>query len=230
MKKNNKAITLIALVVTIVIILILAGAMLGIVVNGGIFNQAKYATNKYNNSVDEENNTLKELYSQLKIASSGSLENVDMTTLKQVILDSTYPVGSIYLTTDNRNPSETLGGTWEKYAEGKTIIGEGTNTENSETYTFTIDQQQDETDANKNPTGEYKHQLSVAEMPSHNHSINNKYSIYYWKGGGGAGTQGSTGWYSGSPSTSIGINNTGGDASHNNIQPYVTTYMWKRIS
>ena len=28
----------------------------------------------------------------------------------------------------------------------------------------------------------------------------------------------------------IGINNTGGNVAHNNIQPYLAVYMWKRIS
>lgn len=41
----------------------------------------------------------------------------------QNIIDKMYPVGSLYFTIDNRNPSEYLGGHWIRYAEGKTIFG-----------------------------------------------------------------------------------------------------------
>lgn len=41
----------------------------------------------------------------------------------QSIIDKMYPVGSLYFTIDNRNPSEYLGGHWVRYAEGKTIFG-----------------------------------------------------------------------------------------------------------
>ena len=42
-------------------------------------------------------------------------------------LDKTYPVGSIYITNSNINPSETLGGKWEAYAQGRTLLGVGSN-------------------------------------------------------------------------------------------------------
>lgn len=54
--KNNKAITLIALVITIIILLILAGVTVGFAMNGtDLFEKAKLATEKYNNEVDKEN-------------------------------------------------------------------------------------------------------------------------------------------------------------------------------
>lgn len=53
--KENKAITLIALVVTIIILLILAGVTVGFAMNGtGLFEKAKLATDNYNNKVSEE--------------------------------------------------------------------------------------------------------------------------------------------------------------------------------
>lgn len=55
-KTKEKGITLIALVVTIIILLILAGVTIGIATNGtGLFDKAKLATDKYNNEVDKEN-------------------------------------------------------------------------------------------------------------------------------------------------------------------------------
>jgi len=34
-----------------------------------------------------------------------------------------YPIGSIYMSVNNVNPSALFGGTWERYAEGRTLIG-----------------------------------------------------------------------------------------------------------
>ena len=53
---KEKGITLIALVITIIILLILAGVTIGFAVNGtGLFEKAKLATDEYNNRVDKEN-------------------------------------------------------------------------------------------------------------------------------------------------------------------------------
>ena len=47
MKKNQNGITLIALVVTIIVILILAGITIQVVLQGGIFDQANKASESY---------------------------------------------------------------------------------------------------------------------------------------------------------------------------------------
>lgn len=66
--KNNKAITLISLVVTIIILLILAGVTIGFAINGtGLFDKAKLATDKYNNSVDIEDFELEQVKNQIDI-------------------------------------------------------------------------------------------------------------------------------------------------------------------
>lgn len=41
---------------------------------------------------------------------------------KQQIIDMVYPVGSIYMSFENRNPETLFGGTWEKI-EGKFLLG-----------------------------------------------------------------------------------------------------------
>lgn len=82
--------------------------------------------------------------------------------------------------------------------------------------------------SNNETGGEYKHQLSVAEMPSHNHSYNKT----LWVQDDGYGNI--------NPSSSTGANKanilssnsnkTGGDGKHNNIQPYITVYFWRRAA
>ena len=56
---NKKGITLIALVVTIIILLILAGVTVGLATNGtGLFEKAKLATEEYNNKAQQEETEL----------------------------------------------------------------------------------------------------------------------------------------------------------------------------
>ena len=39
------------------------------------------------------------------------------------ILNKAYPIGSIYITLVNTNPSETIGGEWRRVAEGRCLVG-----------------------------------------------------------------------------------------------------------
>ena len=61
---------------------------------------------------------------KLKILDS-RIDNIENS-----MLDKIYPVGSIYMTTTYSTTEEVtnaIGGEWEKYAQGRTIIGEGTD-------------------------------------------------------------------------------------------------------
>ena len=139
--------------------------------------------------------------------------------------DKTYPVGSIYISTSGTNPSTIYGGTWERYGQGKTLVG----LNESETEFSTVNK----------IGGEKTHTLTINEMPSHNHQIGsgdgsngliigsapesnilvgvNNYYIKYDGVGNG-------------PSTYLNTYNVGGSSDHNNLQPYITVYMWKRTS
>ena len=219
--KEMKAITLISLVITIIILIILASITISLTLgNNGILNRAKYARDEYLNIVDKEEKAINDLYGQLQVATSGQV-TVDYERLEKIILDKTYPVGSIYITIDSKNPSETLGGTWESYGQGRTLMGAGTGTDtNSESKTFEV-----------NATGgEYNHTLTVAEMPSHNHAIS--IGSGTTKIGTGANFSFFTNWSSNITYSSLSFNSNdkGGSKAHNNIQPYIVTYMWKRIS
>ena len=75
--------------------------------------------------------------------------------------------------------------------------------------------------------GEYYHKLTKEEMPSHNHNItstsgnyNENISRYPF--------QMITAEYH-FMDTNVCLH-TGGDKSHNNIQPYIVIYMFKRVS
>ena len=63
---KNNGITLVALIITIIVLLILAGVSLSFVFNGGILDKSQQAVNEYQNAVDEESNLLDKIDQYLK--------------------------------------------------------------------------------------------------------------------------------------------------------------------
>ena len=53
------------------------------------------------------------------------------------LLSEIYPVGAVYITYNNNNPGKFLGGTWVRFGEGRTLIGEGTGNDGSTSMSFT---------------------------------------------------------------------------------------------
>lgn len=203
-----------------------------------------------------------------------------------------YPIGSIYMSVNNTNPSTIFGGTWVSWGAGKVPVG--------------VNASETEFNSVEKTGGAKTHTLTTQEIPSHthifhgnahNHSLNNhthsipSLSGYTdWKDlkgaiwnmavqsssiglnangicnpiGGGSGNAGyatnsqgvginwtdnveinaghshsvttnasTTGQASGNTgnATQSGYNdNTGGGQAHNNLQPYITCYMWKRTA
>lgn len=128
--------------------------------------------------------------------------------LKSTIFDFIYPVGSIYVNaTSATNPATLLGyGTWTAFGAGRVPVG--------------IDSGDADFDTVEEIGGAKEHTLTIAEMPSHNHSV-----TYLTLGTASTLTvQENADNTAGSFST----NNTGGGDAHNNVQPYIVVYMWKR--
>ena len=241
--KKNKGITLIALAITIIVMLILSGVTLNLVLGeDGIVGKALLATDRYKQAQENEERLLQEAYATMMLADSNgtTLQNMNMTTLEALIqskIDASkdsikeeaklelYPVGSIYISTTNTNPGTFIGGTWESYGEGRTLIGAGIGTDtNNESKSFIAN----------STGGEYKHTLTTAEMPSHTHGFSSGgHAIVYDSDVGVLGTNGfassSNGWWHIMNKNGSDIAYSGGSQPHNNIQPYIVTYMWKRI-
>ncbi len=145
------------------------------------------------------------------------------------VLDKVYPVGSIYIATASTNPDTLMFGgtgltTWVAYATGRTLVGVGAGTDNQpspQTTTFGAGDTE----------GEYRHTLTHQEsgVPAHNH-------IEQMTGanGSGDGPGPGAGCCSGGPTNSgiYTLQNSTQDAStsHNNMMPYIVTYMWKRTA
>lgn len=122
-----------------------------------------------------------------------------------------YKVGDLYITTNSNNPSTILGyGTWVLYSEGRALVGLSDN-ESNPVWTRFIG----------SVFGEYDHQLTVDEMPKHNHTFamnpQDQGSADSADGTGGASTRFPTDY-------------TGGDKPHNNVQPSHVVAIWRRTS
>lgn len=91
------------------------------------------------------------------------VEPTDAVNLRSIQGSLMWPVGSIFMTVDSRNPREIFGfGTWEKFAQGRVIIGTGTTTDaNGVTKTF----------LNESKGGNYQFTLEDKNIPSHKHDI-----------------------------------------------------------
>lgn len=163
------------------------------------------------------------------------------------IFNKIYPVGSIYLSVNNSNPSNYFGGTWVAWGSGRVPVGVNTSDSNFNTVEKT--------------GGESEHTLTVDELADHTHAFSGTTSgtqaqahvqLTYpnilpdnWGNegkilGGAPGNAWSTEaiatiagdshthTYSGETE---GLDrNTVGNQSHNNLQPYITCYMWKRTA
>jgi hypothetical protein len=78
----------------------------------------------------------------------------ELTELINTTLDSIYPVGSVYISLTSTNPGTYLKGTWEQFAQGRTLIGVGPGSDGSNTQTFNVN----------DTGGEYKHLLTKKEL------------------------------------------------------------------
>ena len=124
-----------------------------------------------------------------------------------------YRVGDLFLTTIATNPSSYLGGKWELFGPGRCLV--------------CVDTTQTEFNSVKKIGGEKTHTLNTNEMPRHSHTVPGwlggaQWAIgYVWlrAAAGDGNTQGANS-----------TNDTGGGQPHNNLQPFITCYVWIRTA
>lgn len=126
------------------------------------------------------------------------------------------PVGTLLFNVSGTNPSEYLGfGTWELWGSGRVPVG--------------VDTSQTEFNTVEKTGGEKTHKLTVQELASHSHGFQGGSALFIQKDQGIKGLGPGSFWVEGVgsiPNTS----NAGGDQPHNNLQPYITCYIWKRTA
>lgn len=124
-----------------------------------------------------------------------------------------YPIGSIYLSINNTNPSSWFGGVWEEIAQGKCLVGVDINDEDFNTPKKV---------GGSKYLQEHTHLLTRNGNHS-NHILVDTGRSAQW----GAPIQNNTG-YTAQP-MSVTVDNAGkGDSQ--NLQPYFTCYIWCRTA
>lgn len=124
-----------------------------------------------------------------------------------LILPVVYPVGCIYTSVVSTNPGTLFGfGTWTAFGSGRCLVG--------------VDAGQTEFDTVEETGGSKTHTLTVDEMPAHTHT--------YLRTSAVAGSAPGSGQTQSEDSTASG--SAGGGQAHNNLQPYITVYFFKRTA
>lgn len=139
------------------------------------------------------------------------LEELKTTQLR--VRETLYPVGSIYMSATMSTVDEvqaTFGGTWEAWGSGKVPVG--------------VDLEDEDFAEAELTGGEKTHTLTVEEIPSHYHNLGQMYDEYHLTGN----TSQPRGVYA-DHAQAVHTTSTGGGQAHNNLQPYITCYMFKRI-
>lgn len=254
----------------------------------------KPISNATQEALDEVNGSITNMSKKIETLVVDGLSS-DLEKLKTALIDVFYPVGTIYESVNNTNPSEFIGGVWVSWGAGKVSVG--------------VDESQEEFNVAEKEGGEREHVLTVNELPSHNHtftgkavtsgvqSANHTHSIPSLSGtaenvnltgniynyavqdhatsAGGSGivtavveenmkvgyatattedqtrltdkininathshtvstntsnTGSNSANHTHSVTASGTIGNTGGNSAHNNLQPYITSYKWKRTA
>ena len=120
-------------------------------------------------------------------------------------------VGDIHISIDSTNPSARFGGTWERFANGRTLVGV------DEADNVTLMKTSNNQGGSINPLTSHEHAMGIARGSNPNASA------------------GGTGGYSWAETNESDPNvkktfKTGDNTNHNNWQPFVTVYMWVRTA
>ena len=171
------------------------------------------------------------------------------------IVNTLYPVGSIYMSTNSTNPSSLFGvGSWEAWGAGRVPVGVNTSDPDFDNPNETGGSKSNSYTPSGSVDGTVEaHELKLSEIPEHQHVIWG-YNNGTVAGGGGADpnyhviytanmhdlppdvTGGLSGLTGGEGGATLGHSHgfsgsfSGDSQSVSTIQPYVTCYMWRRTA
>ena len=141
------------------------------------------------------------------------------------IVDYLFPIGSVYMSANSVNPQSRFTGTiWQRIAEGRFVVGVGGDTVKGINRTYF---------AGEDSAGEYRHELVIAEMPSHTHQIRNgeggNQTNKLVRDTNGVSAMNSSSEYGYFSDEIPVIGRTGGGVAHENSPPAFGLYIWQRI-
>lgn len=177
---------------------------------------------------------------------------IDAHSSGGVTLDKVYPVGSIYMSVNNTNPGTLFGGTWVTWGAGRVPVGVNASDSDfstvekaggEKTHTLATSEMPSHKHSGGNLTADWVNLQGGANNISGQDStwgLTSTGIVSNWGDTTGfyANSKGTTtkykdGFYvnaSHSHSISGETGPSGSSAAHNNMQPYITCYMWKRTA
>ena len=145
-----------------------------------------------------------------------------------------FPVGSLFFTAVNTNPSTFMGGTWQRVAEGLFLVGVGKGTDTNGVQRDFVAGAND---------GEYEHIQTVGELATHNHTVTDEghtHNVTYKDGTSATASWtpsrtvfndgGSSSIATDSATTGITIDNAGLNQGMNTVNPSFAMYVWQRTA
>jgi hypothetical protein len=177
--------------------------------------------------------TNSEIGSLMSQTSDGLLE---LVPIKNALYDAIFPIGGIYLSISNTNPSSFFPGTvWRQVANGRFLVGVGMGSDGATSRSFSPGPN----------SGSYAHSLNVNEMPEHTHEPVNpdgsddfpryKFIVTFSSSGqinrqeAGREDNRSYSFPNDRPVGKI-LSKVGKGVAHNNTPPGFGVYVWERIS
>lgn len=164
-------------------------------------------------------------------------------SIKNILLDSVYPIGSIYISVNPVSPQNFLGGTWEEFAKGRTLVGVNSKAEEEGetnqtvinflktsnkaigTYGHSHHTQQQPSSALSSKPGTLSAMFGVAdssaEILQYNADLDADKVYPLYSVGKLAKKNGQYAFTDTDSAT---------DSSINSMQPSITVFMWKRVS
>ena len=147
-----------------------------------------------------------------------SIFNENMTKIENWInnLDNRYPVGSIYISVSEENPSNLLGGgVWEEFAAGRLLIG--------------VDTAQQPISASEKLYGSSTVTLIADNLPEHTHDVKIDRPPWNDKVNVPDGDYYGVFYTNEKVSYTTDVNETT-NTPINIMPPVISVYMWKRVS
>lgn len=139
-----------------------------------------------------------------------------VTHNKKILYDILFPVGFVYISVVNTNPSTWFGGTWESFGSGRTLVG--------------VDTSQTEFSTVKKTGGAKTVTLTSSQTPSHSHTISIATTDTEASGYGLTQSGAFANRVMVSSTQTKTTSSVGSGSSHNNLQPYITVYFFVRTA
>lgn len=171
---------------------------------------------------------------EMGIEKDGLLQNIKVgdgvtpwNSLQYMFKSCPYEVGDILVTMNETDPAVRWPGTtWEVFAPGRVLIGAGKGTDvNGTSMEFKVGA----------TGGEYSHQLTVGELPSHRHNVN----VFKVQDGHGTDIPAGCGLFQDKSWNASKLTNQniwftgytsyiGSTSKHNQIPVYFSAYFYRR--